>query len=61
MQELEIKARFDGSDVSRVLPGNSQHMGMRPYQEDSFGFSSIDAASVENNGFAAIRRTLPMI
>ena len=54
MHELEIKARFDGSDVSRVLLGNSQHMGMRPYQEDSFGFSSIDAASVENNGFAAI-------
>ena len=54
MQELEIKARFNGSDVSRVLLGNSQHMGMRPYQEDSFGFSSIDAASVENNGFAAI-------
>lgn len=54
MQELEITARFNGSDVSRVLLGNSQHMGMRPYQEDSFGFSSIDAAYVANNGFSAV-------
>ena len=54
MQEIEIKARFDRSDVSRVLLGNSQNMGMRPYQEDSFGFSSIDPENVANNGFTAI-------
>ena len=54
MQGLEIKARFDRSDVSRVLLGNSQHRGKRPYQEDSFGFSAIDAANIEKNGFSAI-------
>lgn len=54
MQELEIKARFGSSDVSRVLLGNAQHMGKRPYQEDSFGFSSVDEGYVANNGFAAI-------
>lgn len=49
-----IRMKFSGSDVKRIALGSVNNQGARSYQEDSFGFSSIDKAEVEKNGFTAI-------
>lgn len=49
-----IKMRFSGSDVKRIALGSVNNQGARSYQEDSFGFSSIDKDDVEKYGFTAI-------
>lgn len=39
----------------RVIPGNSQHIGMRDQQEDSFGFSNMENAQfVSTSGIMAV-------
>ena len=45
---------FIGSDVSKIALGIVNNQGARSYQEDSFGFSSIDQSEVDRNGFTAI-------
>ena len=37
-----------------VTLGNAQHQGARPYQEDSFGFSSIEKSGVTSRGLLAV-------
>lgn len=49
-----IRMNFNGSDVSRIALGCVNNQGARDYQEDSFGFSSIDQADVDRYGFTAI-------
>lgn len=46
--------KFNGSDVKRIALGSLNNQGARSYQEDSFGFSSIDRGDVEQHGFTAI-------
>lgn len=54
MGEFSIALAIAGTAVTQVLPGNSQHRGMRPYQEDSFGYSSVSPEDVSKNGFIAV-------
>lgn len=49
-----VRIGFAGTKVSKVAVGCMSSQGARNYQEDSFGFSSIDAADVKNLGFTAI-------
>ncbi len=49
-----IKMKFKGSDVRKIALGSINNQGARNYQEDSFGFSSIDKADVDKYGFTAI-------
>lgn len=46
--------KIDGSDVSRIILGNIQGRGARSYQEDSFGFSSLEKKHVRNHGLTAV-------
>lgn len=43
-----------GSEIRRVLIGNAQNRGARPYQEDSFGFTELSDAAAAKKGFMAI-------
>ncbi len=43
-----------GSGIRRVLIGNAQNMGARPYQEDSFGFTELSDSAADGKGFMAI-------
>lgn len=45
---------IDGSEIRRVLIGNAQNRGARPYQEDSFGFTDLSEAVADQKGFMAI-------
>ncbi len=49
-----VRMNFDGSDVKKITLGSISNRGARNYQEDSFGFSSIDKKDVKNNGFTAV-------
>ena len=49
-----ISLPINGTNIKRISVGNSQHQGMRPYQEDSFGFSSIQQSDIDKYGFVAI-------
>ena len=49
-----IKMSFNGSDVHKIALGCVSNQGARSYQEDSFGFSSIQQKDVERYGFTAI-------
>ena len=49
-----IGMNFSGSDVNRIALGCLNNQGARSYQEDSFGFSSIDQQNVDRFGFTAI-------
>ena len=48
-----IRLPIAGSAITNILIGNSQNQGMRPYQEDSFGFTSLDPEKVLAHGFIA--------
>lgn len=51
-QKSEIYSlKFKHSKISRILVGHSQGMGMRGYQEDSFGYTKPEDAG---NGFLAV-------
>ncbi|MCM1309235.1 MAG: protein phosphatase 2C domain-containing protein [Butyrivibrio sp.] len=43
-----------GSEIKRVLIGNAQNQGARPYQEDSFGFTELSDSAAAARGFMAI-------
>lgn len=51
---FKVDLKIDGTNVRKVAIGNSQDRGARDYQEDSFGFSSLDSATVSRYGFTAI-------
>lgn len=46
--------KFAGSNVGKVAFGCLNNQGARNYQEDSFGFSSINPAEVKRHGFTAV-------
>lgn len=46
--------KIAGSDVSKVAFGCINNQGARNYQEDSFGFSSVEPAEIKQQGFTAI-------
>lgn len=52
--ELAVRMRFADSEVKRIAIGCVSDRGAREYQEDSFGFSSVDKAEIEKYGFAAV-------
>lgn len=49
-----IRIKFAGSKVGKVAFGCLNNQGARNYQEDSFGFSSIEPAEVKRQGFTAV-------
>lgn len=49
-----IRMRFSGTNVKKIALGSVNNRGARNYQEDSFGFSSIDKKDLEEYGFTAI-------
>lgn len=49
-----VRIKFEGSDVRKIAFGSISNQGARNYQEDSFGFSSIERESVKNYGFTAV-------
>ncbi|MCM1055342.1 MAG: serine/threonine-protein phosphatase [Bacteroides sp.] len=46
--------KFRGSEVTRIGFGCLNNQGARNYQEDSFGFSSMDKNEVKEHGFTAV-------
>lgn len=46
--------KFAGSDASKIGFGCINNQGARNYQEDSFGFSSVEPAEIKRQGFTAI-------
>lgn len=52
--EFFVSLPINGTAVTGFTLGNSQNSGRRPYQEDSFGYSSAEPAAVSRNGFAAV-------
>lgn len=53
-ENYSVSLPISGTGITRIALGNSQHQGMRPYQEDSFGYSSIDQSDIDEHGFVAI-------
>lgn len=49
-----IRMKFAGSDVLKIAFGCINNQGARNYQEDSFGFSSVEPAEIKRQGFTAI-------
>lgn len=49
-----IPMKFAGSEARKIAFGSISNQGARKYQEDSFGFSSIEKEDIENYGFTAI-------
>lgn len=49
-----IRMKFAGTDVSKIAFGCINNQGARNYQEDSFGFSSVEPAEVKRQGFTAM-------
>ncbi len=52
--DLSVRMKFADSDVKRIVLGCVSERGGRNYQEDSFGFSSVEKADIEKNGFTAV-------
>lgn len=52
--EVFIPLKFEGSDASGIALGSISSKGARPYQEDSFGFSSIKKKDAAAHGFTAV-------
>lgn len=50
---FKVDLRIDGSNVRKIAIGNSQDRGARDYQEDSFGYSSLESTVVSQYGFIA--------
>lgn len=46
--------KFAGAKVSKIAFGCVNNQGARNYQEDSFGFSSVEHARIKQQGFTAI-------
>lgn len=49
-----VRLKFAGSDVRKIAFGSISNQGARNYQEDSFGFSSIEKESIKKYGFTAV-------
>lgn len=49
-----IRMKFASSDVKKIAFGCINNQGARNYQEDSFGFSSVEPAEIKRQGFTAI-------
>lgn len=52
--EFKVLFHVDGSDITSVSIGNIQHQGKRDYQEDSFGYTSLEQNDVTEKGFIAV-------
>lgn len=52
--DFSVRIRFQGSDVSEIAIGSISGSGARAYQEDSFGFSSVEAVDVSKYGLTAV-------
>ena len=53
-KDFFIRMKFADSDVRKIAIGTVNNQGARNYQEDSFGFSSVEKADVDKYGFTAI-------
>lgn len=53
-ENFSISLPIAGTDITRIALGSSQHQGMRPYQEDSFGYSSVEQSDIDSNGLVAV-------
>lgn len=51
---FKVDLKIEGTNVRKIAIGNSQDRGARDYQEDSFGFSSLDSSTVLQYGFTAV-------
>lgn len=49
-----VRMRFEDSDVRKITLGSIRNQGARNYQEDSFGFSSVNKKDIEKYGFTAM-------
>lgn len=49
-----IRMKIAGTRISKIALGCVSNQGARNYQEDSFGFSSIENAEIKRQGFTAI-------
>lgn len=49
-----VRMKFANSDVRKISFGSISNQGARNYQEDSFGFSSVEKQNVKEHGFAAV-------
>lgn len=54
MSSNYIRMRFDGSGAKKIAFGCLNNQGARNYQEDSFGFSSVNPKDIKKQGFTAI-------
>lgn len=52
--EVYIPLRFEDGGASGIKIGSISSKGARPYQEDSFGFSSIKKKDAAAHGFTAV-------
>ncbi len=51
---LIVEMNIPSAGISKLAIGSCQGKGARPYQEDSFGFSSIDGKIIRQRGFIAV-------
>ncbi len=51
---LWVRMKFAGSEVKRIGIGCISDRGAREYQEDSFGFSSVEKGEIARYGFTAV-------
>lgn len=51
---LFVRMKFADSNVTKISFGCINNQGARNYQEDSFGFSSIDKTEIKKQGFTAM-------
>lgn len=51
---MTVSVKFENSSVKKIILGNIQDRGARPYQEDSFGFTTLTKGYVEKYGLTAV-------
>lgn len=51
---MTVPVKFENSPVKKIILGNIQDKGARPYQEDSFGFTPLNKSYVEKYGLTAV-------
>ncbi len=51
---LTVEMNIPAAGISKLALGTCQGKGARPYQEDSFGFSSIDNKVIRQRGLTAV-------
>lgn len=51
---MTVPVKFEKSSVKKIILGNIQNKGARPYQEDSFGFTPLTKDYVDKFGLTAV-------